>query len=208
MKRGMLAFWGAMMLLVAAIWAWRIADRESALAPRGAADTVVVLGGDDEQEAPLVVAPFTLTAQSGQAFNSAELEGQIWVASFFFANCPGECTVLNQRIARLQEELADVPVRFVSISVDPEFDTPERLEEYAERIGADVPRWVFLTGTMDDVSQVALESFKVSVGLRTHTDRLILVDRQGRVRGRFRGTADADVEMLKRKVAEVTTEST
>src|SRR5437773_1019074 len=96
------------------------------------------------------VGEFELTERSGRKFNSKELLGEIWVASFFFGSCPSQCPMMNNQIAdQIAGDLASEPVKFVSISVDPKVDSPRRLAEYAElytkprRI--DPQRWLFLT---------------------------------------------------------------
>ncbi len=147
------------------------------------------------------VGDFTLIERSGEPFEASSLRGKVWVASFFFANCPGICLKLNQSIAELQKEL-DPQVHFVSITVDPDKDTPESLREYAKRVGA-TDRWLFLTGSMRDIKDIANDSFQVAAGPASHSERLMVVDRQGRVRGSYMVSESAQVSLLKRKVAEL-----
>ena len=146
---------------------------------------------------------FELTDQSGEAFDSSELKDQVWVASFFFSSCPGACLKMNNTIARLQEELRATGVRFVSITVDPEYDTPEELEKYARHFGADPERWTFLTGSVDELKRVAMDEFKVAFGRGTHSEKLFVVGRDGLVQGGYNCTADAQMILLKRKVEEL-----
>jgi protein SCO1/2 len=154
-------------------------------------------------EAPLdfPVAAFTLTERSGREFHSSELRGKPWIASFFFTSCPGPCRQVNMQIAELQRELADKDVRFVSITVDPQTDTPEVLELYAGQFNADPGRWLFLTGPLEAIRQVAEGSFKVAFSRVTHTTRLILVNPQGKVDGYYDTSTPADVTALKFKLA-------
>ena len=144
---------------------------------------------------------FTLIERSGEPFESDSLRGKVWVASFFFANCPGICLKMNQSIADLQKEL-DPEVRFVSITVDPDHDTPESLRAYAQRIGA-TDRWLFLTGSMRDIKDIANGSFQVAAAPAAHSERLMVVDRQGRVRGSYLVSDGAQMTLLRRKVAEL-----
>ena len=141
---------------------------------------------------------FTLTDQYGKPFDSKSLRGKIWVASFFFTNCPAVCWRLNQTLAALQETDPHRDVRYVSITCDPENDTPEALLKYAEHFKADPARWTFLTGPMDLIQRIGQDFFQISVEKGAHTDRACVVDRQGKVRGRFRLTEPDQVELLKK----------
>jgi cytochrome oxidase Cu insertion factor (SCO1/SenC/PrrC family) len=141
---------------------------------------------------------FTLTDQYGKAFNSESLRGKVWVASFFFTNCPAVCWRLNQTLAALQETDPHRDVRYVSITCDPENDTPEALLKYAEHFKADPARWTFLTGPMDLIQRIGQDFFQISVEKGAHTDRACVVDRQGKIRGRFRLTEPDQVELLKK----------
>ena len=141
---------------------------------------------------------FTLTDQYGKPFSSESLRGKVWVASFFFTNCPAVCWRLNQTLAALQETDPHRDVRYVSITCDPENDTPEALLKYAEHFKADPARWTFLTGPMDLIQRIGQDFFQISVEKGAHTDRACVVDRQGRIRGRFRLTEPDQVELLKK----------
>jgi cytochrome oxidase Cu insertion factor (SCO1/SenC/PrrC family) len=146
---------------------------------------------------------FTLTDQDGQPFHSESLKGKVWVASFFFTNCPGVCLQLNRTLAAIQETDPHQDIRYISITCDPENDTPEALKKYAEFFKADPARWTFLTGDMQTIRRIGQDFFKISVDKAVHTDRACVVDRLGKVRGRFRLTEDGQVEMLKRLLAMV-----
>jgi protein SCO1/2 len=147
----------------------------------------------DEKNAR-AVEPFTLTERSGREFSSQELQGQIWVVDFFYTECPGICVNLSQQMARLQQLAARYPeVRLVSVSVDPERDTPPVLSEYAARYGADPQRWLFLTGEKKAIEQVVVRNFLLAMTENpdpnappqdriTHSSRLVLIDAQGRIR--------------------------
>src|SRR5262249_20241121 len=139
------------------------------------------------------VADFQLTERGGRTVTRADLLGKVWVAGFAFTRCTGPCPQVSGTMAKLQAELRDQPdFRPVSVSVDPENDTPEVLKAYADRFGADPERWLFLTGPKDDVYKLVLESFHLGVqhdggpGVPpgqavTHSTRLALVDRKGQV---------------------------
>ncbi len=200
MPRSILAFWGLCLLAVAGMYAWRLSrPDEQGSARSGASD------GSKIESLNHPVGRFTLTERSGEPFDSASLDGDVWIASFFFTSCPGVCLRLNSAIAQLQSELDD-SIRFVSITVDATTDTPEKLRKYADHYQADAERWLFLTGEAEEIRRIANEGFLVSGARETHSDRLIVVDRQGRIRGAYRGTEETQIRLLKRKVAALLSE--
>jgi protein SCO1/2 len=146
---------------------------------------------------------FTFTERSGRKVNLTELGGKPWVASFFFSSCPGSCRQMNQVLAGLEKELIEQGVTVVSISVDPEVDTPETLANYADQLGADRTHWLFLTGPLRDAQELGEGAFGVSVHGKDHSDRLILVDGEGKVQGRYRSTESLQIARLKEKIAEL-----
>jgi len=129
---------------------------------------------------------YTLLERSGEPFGSKQLEGKVHVVSFFFARCPAECWKLNQEVAGLARRYGPQGVQFVSITVDPEADSPARLREYADKIGADAEDWVFLTGDLDYISRIGQEIYKLPVARKSHTKRLLVIDKWGRNRGAYR----------------------
>lgn len=200
-----LAVWGLVLVVIMGLYAWRRGRAVDDVA-RASRDAEAVLAVDEVASEPVegtLVEDFELTRENGETFDRDQLDGKVWVASFFFANCPGFCLTLNRSISDVVKEVADLDVQFVSFSVDPERDTPEVLQKYAEHFEADPAKWVFLTGEMDEIRRVSQESFKVSAERETHTNRLFLVGPDGRVQGYFRGTDPTEVRMLKRRIQEV-----
>lgn len=149
---------------------------------------------------------FSLIDQDGKPFDSKSLQGKVWVGSFFFTNCPAVCWRLNQNLAAIQQTNPTSDVRYVSITCDPDNDTPAALKKYAEHFKADPAHWNFLTGDMNLIRQIGNDMFKVSVETGTHSDRAFIVDRAGQVRGRFRTTEPDQLEMLKKQLAQVEAE--
>jgi protein SCO1/2 len=149
---------------------------------------------------------FVLTDQQGRTFDSRSLHGKVWVGSFFFTNCPAICWRLNQTLAALQETNPASEAHFVSITCDPDNDTPAALAKYAAHFKADPKRWTFLTGDMNLIRSIGNDTFKVAVETSTHSDRAFVVDRNGKVRGRFRLTEPDQFEMLKKLLAMVEAE--
>lgn len=152
------------------------------------------------------IEPFTLTSAQGEPFDTRTLEGEVWVASFFFTACPSICKQQNQQIAILQEEFADQGVKFVSITCDPENDTLPVLRQYADSFQARPDVWTFLTGEMDEIQRVSEEIFQVGFAKQTHSERLLVVDKTGRLRGTYLATHDSDFRRTRKLLEELVTE--
>jgi protein SCO1/2 len=140
---------------------------------------------------------FELTERSGELFRSADMNGKVWVTTFFFASCPGQCPRLNANIKHLHDlpELKDVT--WVSITVDPDNDTLPVLRDYADRYQADPKRWLFCRGEFDYIKQVGEQIMKLEVSWRGHKDYAIVIDRTGKVRGMFDATSISQSEKLR-----------
>lgn len=154
-----------------------------------------------EERLPVVgaVTDFTLIDSTGADLGLADLEGAIWVADLMFTSCAGTCPTLTQNMKAVQEAMAGDPaVRFVSVSVDPETDTPDRMREYALRMGADLNTWHFLTGPTETVQDLAVNGFKVGSADEPvfHSNRFVLIDPDGQVRGYYMGTDREDMPRL------------
>jgi protein SCO1 len=157
---------------------------------------------------------FTLVERSGRPITRDDLAGQPWVADFIFTRCSGMCPALSARMADLRRRLgaAGLQARLVSFSVDPEHDTPEVLRGYATRYAAD-DDWFFVTGDRGALYQLIGNGFRLSVAERspeqapdggeliTHSDRFVLVDADGRIRGYYHGTEPDSVVALLRDLA-------
>jgi protein SCO1/2 len=129
---------------------------------------------------------FALTERSGRLVKSEELLGEPYVVCFFFSTCPGTCKRQSSEMRLLQSKFKGKPLKLVSISVDPEVDTPEVLTEYANNFNADKDRWLFLTGKMDDIIKVGTEMFFLpGIEKRGHPDRFCLVDAKGELVGSY-----------------------
>jgi cytochrome oxidase Cu insertion factor (SCO1/SenC/PrrC family) len=156
--------------------------------------------GAEALDEPMAVGDFAFTERSGKTVTQDSLRGKVWIAACFFTCCTESCPQLSGSMARLQQELAGEPdVRLVSVTVDPARDTPVTLSRYADVYQADAERWLFLTGSADDVRSfvqgrlhLAVEENSgpgVTSGNRMlHSPKLTLIDRQGQIRGYFDGT--------------------
>jgi protein SCO1/2 len=150
---------------------------------------------------------FDLTDQDGQPFSSKSLDGKPWVGSFFFTQCPAVCWRLNQILAKWQVDHPDSKIRFVSITCDPQTDTPQALKTYADHFKADPARWTFLTGEMGYITKVARDKFLLAVQRGTHSSRAIVFDAEGNLRGAPEVTTADGEKQFKELLAEIDAES-
>jgi len=153
------------------------------------------------------VPAFALTDHQGRVVSRETLAGRVWVADFILTRCAGQCPMMTAQMARLARTLdREAPVRLVSISVDPTWDTPEVLATYAQAAGADRASWLFLTGEAEEITRLCRDGFKLAFGEAdgtaeepiTHSTRLVLVDRLGRIRGYYDATDDEAMGLLQR----------
>jgi protein SCO1/2 len=167
---------------------------------------------------PLVlfeIPAFDLLDQEGAAFTHEDLEGRVWVVGFIFTRCPSVCPAVTQAMTRFQEQIArsqlEDHVNLLTITVDPEHDTPEILAEYAETVGADQSTWRFVTGSDEAIRSLVVDGFMLHLGEKqprdagvfdiAHKTELALVDRHGKVRG-FWGIDDESLnELYHRSIA-------
>lgn len=140
---------------------------------------------------------FVLTERQGNSISSDDLIGQPYVVSFFYSTCPSICVQQNQMVQELQTEFQGDGVRFVSISVDPETDTPEAMREYAARFGADPEKWLFMTGDLTYIRRVGAEVFRLAVDQKFHTEKFVLVDATGAIIGYYSWPEPKQFQKLK-----------
>jgi protein SCO1/2 len=145
------------------------------------------------------VPAFALVDQTGARVASGDLDGKVWVVDFVFTSCSSACPLLTGELAKLQTHLqnrgGDGRARLVSISVDPERDTVERLAAYAAGFRADPRLWKFLTGPSSEVQDAVVRGFKMGMSKEKddsadgftilHGTKLILVDAHGEIRGYY-----------------------
>jgi len=145
------------------------------------------------------VPDFSFTERSGRTVSRKDLVGRIWVADFIFTSCAGTCPVMTSRMAGVHQALREEPGALcVSFSVDPERDTLDALRAYANRYSASADGWWFLRGPQKEVHRLEYEGFKMGdpEDPMIHSERFVLVDRAGRIRGWYRGTEAEEVARL------------
>ena len=134
------------------------------------------------------VSDFTLTDQTGASFASnTALTGHVWVANFMFTHCPGPCPRMSSQMHEVQTALAGQDVKLVSMTVDPDRDTPQELAKYAAFYSATPGVWYFLTGPRGTLNHLGKDVFKLNSvdGSLDHSTRFVLVDRKLQIRGYY-----------------------
>ena len=141
---------------------------------------------------------FALVDHDGEPFPRSGLEGRLWVADFIFTSCQSSCPVLTAHMRGLQQRVSDVPdASFLSVSVDPETDTPEVLSSYVQENSLRDDNWRFVTGEQEAVEDLVLRGFRVGLDENgneaeeiMHANHFVLVDRDARIRGYYRANND------------------
>jgi protein SCO1 len=162
----------------------------TAIAISAAASALFLAGCASKPALPSygVVPEFSLTDQTGAAFNSAALNTKIWIADFVFTNCPGPCPRMSSQMHQVETALAgDDTVRFVSFTVDPVRDTPAVLAAYAQHFEATPGKWFFLTGAEAELNRMSRGVFMLGDvdGSLQHSTRFALIDGSSRIRGYY-----------------------
>lgn len=151
------------------------------------------------------ITEFELTERSGEPFRSLDMKGRVWVVTYFFTTCPGNCIRLNQNIKLLHNLPALNDVVWVSVTCDPDTDTLKALQDYANRWEADPERWLFCRGELDYIKQIGL-GMKLPIFRRGHKDYAVVFGKEGKIRGMFDATRKSEVERLKKLLMKCLTE--
>jgi protein SCO1/2 len=159
------------------------------------------------------VPDFALTNQFGQVVTRSNLLGHVWLADIVFTRCAGPCPKMTGRMAELQSMIPpEAAVRFVTLTTDPNHDTPAVMQSYARRFLAQPGRWHFLTGTKRQIADLAITGLKLTAmekdadkqenlnDLFIHSTLFVLIDQQGRARATFESD---DPAMNSRLIASV-----
>lgn len=162
------------------------------------------------------IAPFSLRSQDGDTVTNASLRGKIYLANFFFTACQGVCPKMLKNLRALQEALAaDPDVVLVSHSVTPSQDSVDVLRDYAQQNGIRSGRWLLLTGPKETIYDLARRSYfaekrgglQKSASEFLHTENMLLVDRQGRLRGVYNATLPVEAERALEDIRQLQRES-
>lgn len=183
------------------------------IAPGDGSGSIVRLPDDPSVNpyAGFSVPEFELTDRDGNPITQASLDGHYTVVDFFFTSCPLWCPGMSQAMARVQDETKGTGARLMSISIDGDLDTPQIIDQYATRYGADPSRWTFATGDPDLVASIVKDGLKFDIGdigtdpasggrLINHPTRLILLGPDRHVIGLYRYDDPEEVDALIAKV--------
>jgi len=190
--------WGILAVLLAAlggigVWNWQAKTSKQGGWAEKPLEGLKVFG---------TVPKFSLIERRGHQISLSDLKDKIWVANFIYTHCQDTCPIQSAQMKLIQDEFSTGKnLRLVSITVDPDRDTPKVLTEYANRFGASPDQWLFLTGEREQLSRLAQEGFRLSAvpvsrdedasSIIAHSSRFVLVDGEARIRGYYPGT-DAD----------------
>lgn len=152
------------------------------------------------------ITPFSFLSQDSAIITEEYLKGKITIVDFFFTTCPTICPIMTTNMAELQKELKEIEgIQFLSHTVDPETDTPNKLKRYAKRRNANLKNWQFVTGPKEDLYTQGLRSYLVSTqedalapGGFLHSSFFALVDQNLKLRGVYDGTNDEEIKKLKK----------
>jgi len=150
------------------------------------------------------IAPFSFVDQDSSIITNDTFRDQIYVADFFFTTCRTICPIMKTQMLRVYEATSEMPdVLLLSHTIDPEYDTVALLHDFAERLGVESKRWHFVTGVKDSIYKIAQTSyFATAMEDKTepdgfiHSGAFLLIDKKQRIRGKYDGTKEEDVNRL------------
>jgi len=150
------------------------------------------------------IAPFRFVDQDSAWVDNNTFKGKIYVADFFFTSCRTICPIMKTQMHRVYELTKDMPdVLLLSHSIDPEYDTVALLHDFAKRLGVETSKWHFVTGVKDSIYKIAQTSYyataledKTEPDGFIHSGAFLLIDKKGRIRGKYDGTKEEDVNRL------------
>jgi protein SCO1/2 len=144
------------------------------------------------------IADFTLTNQDGKITTLADLTNHVWVADIIFTRCAGPCPIMTGKMKKLEDALPQTSgAKLVTLTTDPDYDSPAVMKKYGQHFGADFNRWTFLTGTKSEIANLASGSLKLSAvpvkpddqknaaDLFIHTTIFVIVDKHAQLRASF-----------------------
>ena len=158
-----------------------------------------------KEQLPIIskIPEFDLVDQNSKQFTLENVQGNVWLADFIFTTCSGPCPIMTERMSMVQHDLLEIDkLKFVSFTVNPDYDTPEVLKKYAQRFNVDDSSWSFVTGKYDQIQELIADGFIMgdTEEIVFHSTRFALVDHEGNLRGYYSGTEPAEHEILMRDI--------
>lgn len=155
------------------------------------------------------IPPFRYLNQDSVMVSSSEMKGKIWIANFFFTSCPSICPPMISQMKRMNIMTKDIAdkLQFMSFSIDPKTDKPYVLKSYIKNNGIQATNWQFFTGDEVKTHELGVKNFMVHAeqsdmapGGFAHSEGLVLVDREGYVRGIYLGTRTDEVDRMEKDI--------
>ena len=163
------------------------------------------------------VKPFSFLNQDGQRLSEKDMEGRVYVVEYFFTTCPGICPRMNNNMKKVYEEFKDQPDFFIlSHTSDPERDSVQQLKKYADSLGVNTSKWIFLTGPKDSLYRAARISYTIDDPANNlknieesfiHTQFWALVNRKGLVIKIYDGLKDSEINDLRKDIRKLLKQS-
>jgi len=160
------------------------------------------------------IANFKFVDQDSTEVTNDTYKGKIYVADFFFTSCRTICPIMKTQMLRVYDSIQNDPdVLLLSHTIDPEYDTVGLLHDYANRLGVKSDKWHFVTGNKDEIYKLAQTSY-FSTALEDksepdgfiHSGAFLLIDKDRRIRGKYDGTKEEDVNRLLADIQRLKTE--
>lgn len=178
------------------------------------------IGGEEESnfdisESGMQVTDLAFVNQEGEAMQTSDFDGQYWLASMIFTSCPEICPVMSPNMQSLQATAIeeDLPIHFVSFTVDPDRDSPELLKQYGSNLGVDYDSWTFTTGyEFEEIQEFSLETFKAPLEKVDdgadfiHNTSFFLINNEGEIIRKYDGLELNQTDIVKDMKSAVETE--
>lgn len=150
------------------------------------------------------IAPFKFVNQDSAFVTNETFKDKIYIADFFFTSCRTICPKMKTQMLRVYDSIQSMPdVLILSHTIDPEYDTVGLLHDFADRLGVKTEKWHFVTGVRDSIYNIAQTSYFATAMVDQtepdgfiHSGAFLLIDKQGRIRGKYDGTIEEDVNRL------------
>lgn len=150
------------------------------------------------------IADFSFINQDSTTVTNQTFEDKIYVADFFFTSCRTICPIMKTQMLRVYDSIQNMPdVMILSHTIDPEYDTVELLHDFAGRLGVESDKWHFVTGEKEKIYKIAQTSYfatamedKSEPDGFIHSGAFLLIDKQRRIRGKYDGTKEEEVNRL------------
>lgn len=175
---------------------------------------IVILNQAEKSRADIPVIAqmpdFEFVNQDGQPWGSAQMRGKISVLDFVFTRCKTACPVMSTEMSKLYKAFdGSNDVQFVSVTVDPEYDSLAVLKGYAVAHGVTDDRWQFLHAPLDSVVKLSEEGFMLPADNLPmgHSPRFVLIDREGRIRGYFNALEGKPMIALREQMTQLLKEA-